>query len=78
MENGWMNGWIGGLLVVLLLVVSSRFRFKGWKGNRKKKPTTTKFEYGNISQPASIGFLGGVAVSGINQTDRRQGLNAVY
>jgi hypothetical protein len=29
-------------------------------------------------KPANIGFLGGVAVSGINQADRRQGLNAVY
>jgi hypothetical protein len=72
----WVDGWVA--------CCSSSCCFfpvqvQGLEGKpKKKKPTKTKFEYGNISQPASIGFLGGVAVSGINQTDRRQGLNAVY
>jgi hypothetical protein len=72
-----MGGWVGCLLFFFLLFLPGSGSRAG-RETEKKKPTKTKFEYGNISQPASIGFLGGVAVSGINQTDRRQGLNAVY
>jgi hypothetical protein len=34
-QDGWMNGWVA--LLLFFFLVSSRFRFKGWKETRKKK-----------------------------------------